>query len=179
MKFNVLVVLAFISFLTLTQRTNAQTSLAEGTQITMADDTRRTIESVREGDVVLCFNANDMVYTEKKVTKISRILHNRLVLVALDNKAKLTMTIGTPMYAEKGWVSVDAPFTRTYPKYSGAKSCEPGDFLLYYNKTSTDYVDVRVIQGIMDPMEAYTIEVENNGENPIAIVANGFLIGLE
>lgn len=148
-------------------------SLAAGTKITMFDDKKKNIENLEVGDVVLSFNTQDKVYEEKKVKNISKIMYNRLVRVTLNSGVQLTMTSDCPFLAEKGWVSVDPELTMSNKKYTDVKRCQIGEFALFYNVTSTDYVEITVIQGIMDPTQTYIVELEGDG----AIVANGFLVG--
>ncbi|MBF0648247.1 hypothetical protein IR083_05420 [Dysgonomonas sp. GY75] len=149
------------------------TSLAAGTKITMFDDKKKNIETLEVGDVVLSFNTKDKVYEEKKVKSINKRMYSRLVRVTLNSGIQLTMTSDCPFLAEKGWVSVDPELTKSNKKYTDVKRCQIGEFALFYNVTSTDYVEISVIQGIMDPTQTYIVELEGDG----AIVANGFLVG--
>ncbi|GAB6121212.1 hypothetical protein JCM30204_23610 [Dysgonomonas termitidis] len=148
-------------------------SLAAGTKITMFDDKKKNIENLEVGDIVLSFNIKDKVYEEKKVKSINKIMYNRLVRVTLSSGVQLTMTSDCPFLAEKGWVSVDPELTKSNKKYPDVKRCQLGEFALFYNVTSTDYVEITVIQGIMEPTQTYIIELEGDG----AIIANGFLVG--
>ncbi|WP_029904289.1 Hint domain-containing protein [Prevotella sp. 10(H)] len=154
---------------------NAQnSSLAAGTKITMFDDKKKNIEELEVGDVVLAFNIKEKVYEEKKVGNINKIMYNRLVRVSLESGMQLTMTIDTPIWAEKGWVSVDPELTKMGNKFPDVQTCKIGEYAFYYNITSTDYVEITVIQGIMEPTQTYTIELEGGG----ALIANGFIVGL-
>lgn len=155
---------------------NAQTSLAAGTQITMGDDTKKNVETIKAGDVVLVFNNKDNVYEEKKVKSINEVMLNRLVRVTLQTGIQLTLTVDYPLWGEKGWVSVDPNRTMMNKKYEEVYRCNVGEYILFYNVTSTDYVEVSVIQGILDPMKTYSIELEEDGGG--ALIANGFLVGL-
>lgn len=148
-------------------------SLAAGTKITMFDDKKKSIENLEVGDIVLSFNIKEKVYEEKKVKSINKIMYSRLVRVTLNSGVQLTMTNDCPFFAEKGWVSVDPEQTKVNKKYADVKRCQIGEFALFYNVTSTDYVEISVIQGIMDPTQTYIIELEGDG----AIIANGFLVG--
>lgn len=152
----------------------AQNSLAEGTKITMANDTKKDISEIEVGDVVLSFDIKDKVYEEVKVKSIEKLMYYRLVRITLESGVQLTMTGGYPIWAEKGWIAVDPYLTNTSNgQYKDEKRCQIGDFVLFYNVTSTDFVEISVIQGIMNPTQTYLIELEGNG----AIIANGFLVG--
>ncbi len=164
---------SFLCFLLLGLNINAQTGLAAGTKITMADDKKKNIETIEVGDKVLSFNHNDRVYEDLKVKSINKVMLSRLARIVLETGMQITLSTDYPIWAEKGWVSVDPELTKTNKKYSKIKSCEIGDFLLFYNISSTDYVELNVIQGILEPIQTYKIELEGEG----AIVANGFLVG--
>lgn len=152
----------------------AQFMLAEGTQISMADDSQKDIERLNPGDIVLTFNNIDKVYEEKKVKSVNKIMLSRFVRITLETGMRITLTADSPVWGEKGWVSVDPEWTKqTNDKYVNIKACNVGDFLLFYNVTSTDYVEISIIQGIAEPMMAYDVEIEGGG----SLVANGFLIG--
>ena len=153
--------------------TRAQSSLASGTQITMADDTKKAIDKIEVGDVVLSFNTKDKVYEEVKVKSIEKVMYYRLVRVALESGVQLTMTGDYPIWAEKGWISVDPDQTNAKDRYTNVRRCHIGDFVLFYNITSTDFVELSTIQGVMGPTQAYSIELDGGD----AIIANGFLVG--
>jgi len=155
----------------------AQTSIASGVQITMGDDTKKNIEELKKGDPVLVFNTKDNVYEEKKIKSVKNIMLNRLIRITLESGAQISLTVDYPLWAEKGWVSVDPNRTLMNKKYIEVERCNIGEYVLFYNVTSTDYAEVSVIQGILDPVETYIVEVEDDNGN-YALVANGFLIGL-
>lgn len=154
----------------------AQTSLAAGTQITMSNDAKKNIENIKAGDLVLAFNTKDKVYEEKKVKSINNVMLNRLVRITLETGMQIILTADYPILGEKTWVSVDPNRTMMNKKYEEVQRCNIGEFVLFYNVTSTDYVEMTVIQGILDPMQTYIIELEDAPES--ALIANGFLVGL-
>lgn len=152
----------------------AQFMLAEGTQIIMANDSKKNIEKVHPGDIVLTFNNIDKVYEEKKVKSINSTMLSRFVRITLETGIRITLTANSPIWAERGWISVDPEWTKnSNGKYSNIKPCKIGEFVLFYNVTSTDFVEISVIQGLTEPMMAYEVELEGGG----SLVANGFLIG--
>lgn len=152
----------------------SQFMLAEGTQITMADDFTKDVQLLKVGDIVLAFNNTDKVYEEKKVKSVKNTLISRFVRVTIETGMQIIMTADTPIWAERGWVSVDSQWTKdTNNKYANIKPCVIGEFALFYNITSTDYVEISIIQGLTKPMMGYEVELEGGG----SIVANGFLIG--
>lgn len=151
----------------------AQSALAEGTQIIMADDTKKPIEEIEAGDVILSFNLKDKVYEEAKVKSIQKVMFYRLIRVTLESGVQLTMTGDYPIWAEKGWISVDPEMTKENGRYKDVKRSMLGDFVLFYNVASTDFIELSTIQGIMEPTQAYIIELDGDG----TIIANGLLVG--
>lgn len=152
----------------------AQFMLAEGTRIAMADDSEKNIGQLHVGDTILAFNNIDKVYEEKKVKSVKNIMLSRFVRITLATGMQITLTANTPIWAERGWVSVDPDWTKSSnDKYVNIKPCKTGEFVLFYNVTSTDYVEISIIQGLTEPMMAYEVELEGGG----SLVANGFLIG--
>ncbi|MBB4036114.1 hypothetical protein GGR21_002015 [Dysgonomonas hofstadii] len=154
----------------------AQTSIASGTQITMSDDAKKNIENIKAGDKVLAFNTKDKVYEEKTVKSVSKVMMNRLVRITLESGVQIVLTVDYPVLGEKGWVSVDPNRTMMNKKYTEVQRCNIGEYVLFYNVTSTDFVELTVIQGVLDPVQTYTLELEDAAES--ALVANGFLVGI-
>ncbi|MDU1890440.1 MAG: Hint domain-containing protein [Dysgonomonas sp.] len=165
--------LVLASFLFINISLNAQSMLSEGTQITMASDSIKNIETIAVGDKVLAYNLKERVYEEIPVKEIKKVMVNRLIRVTLKNGVQLSMSVDQPILGEKGWVSVDPPITAENDKYTDVKRCEIGDFVFLYNVTSTDYTEVTVIQGILEPTTMYSLELDAEG----AYIANGFLVG--
>ena len=166
--------ITLLTFFLFSLGANAQFMFAEGTQIAMSDDSEKKIEDVLVGDIVLAFNYKDKVYEDKKVKSVSKTMLNRFVRITLETGKQVTLTADSPIIAEKGWASVDPEWTRSNDKYKTVQQCNPDDFILFYNVSSSDYTEIYTIQGILEPKLAYEIELDG-GE---VIVANGFLVGL-
>ncbi len=102
---------------------------------------------------------------------------NRLVRITLESGVQIVLTVDYPVLGEKGWVSVDPNRTMMNKKYTEVQRCNIGEYVLFYNVTSTDFVELTVIQGgVLDPVQTYTLELEDAAES--ALVANGFLVGI-
>lgn len=166
--------ITLICFFLFNSGISAQFRLAEGTLITMADDSKKNIEKIRIGDIVLAFNTKDRVYEEKKVKSINRVMINRLVRIMLETGMHVTMSVDYPIWGEKGWISIDPEMTKLDTAFGNVKRGQEGDFVLFYNVTSTDYVELTAVRGILDPTQTYEIELEDGS---LAIIANGFLLG--
>ena len=171
MNFKHLVIISILLLLSLGAK--AQFMFAEGTPIVMANDTEIKVEKLIVGDVVLVFNEKDKVYEEKKVKGITSSMLNRFVSITLETGKQITLTSDSPIYAEKGWISLNPEQTKANDKYKTVSICTQDDFILFYNVESSDYIEIHTIRGILEAKRAYAIELEGEG----TIVANGFLVG--
>lgn len=172
MKANILIlILITLSALNI----NAQSHIAIGSQITMGDDTRKSIENLSVGDVVLSYNYIKDVYEKKTVAHTEKIMFNRMVRVVLENKMQILLTSDNPFWSERGWVSVDPEMTSENPKYKTVKQCKTGDYISFYDILSTGSDRIAILEGILEPIMAYSIKLEGEG----SIIVNGFIIGAE
>lgn len=154
---------------------NAQSYLAAGTQITMGDDTRKGVEDIAVGDVVLSYNVQEKVYEKKKVTATDKIMFGRTVRIVLDNGLQILATSDYPFWGERGWLSVDYEMTAENPKFSAVKATEIGDYMYFYDVLTTASERVAIVEGIMEPIMTHTLTIEGGG----TIIGNGFILGTE
>jgi hypothetical protein len=174
MKANILI-LTLVSFFALNINVKAQSYVAIGTQITMGDDTRKSAENVSVGDIVLSYNHAKNVYEKKTVKNVEKIMFNRMVRVALENKMQILFTSESVFWSERGWVSVDPETTSQNPAYKAVKQCDIGDYLTFYDILSTSSERIAIIEGILEPIMMYNLQLEDGG----TIIANGFVVGAE
>ena len=172
MKMNLLF-LALLSFFAL--NINAQKKLAVGTQITMGDDSRKSIDQIVVGDVLLTYNYTDKIYEKKKITSIDHAMYNRMARLVLENKMQILTTSDYPFLGEKNWRSIDPEKTKESSKYANVKNATMGDYIYFYDVLSTSSDRIAFIEGITEPIKAYSIQIE--GDN--AIIANGFIVGAD
>jgi hypothetical protein len=152
---------------------NAQSRIAIGTWVIMADDTRKSVDNIAVGDVVLSYDYTKKVYEKKKVTSIDKIMYSRMVRLVLENKLQILTSADLPFWGEGGWVSTDPGLSAEIPLYKDIKEAKAGDYLYYYDVLSTSSDRIAFIEGIMEPIMAYTIQIEGGG----AIIANSFIVG--
>lgn len=175
MKANILT-LTLISLFALNINVKAQSYVAIGTQITMADDTRKSVDRISVGDVVLSHNHIKDGYEKKTVKSIDKLMFNRMVRIVLENKMQILVTSEYPFWSERGWISIDPDMTPVQnAKYTDVKQCNIGDYLKFYDILTTGSERVGIIEGILEPITAYNIQLEGGG----SIIANGFIIGAE
>jgi hypothetical protein len=96
----------------------------EGTQVTLADGTKRSIEDVAINEVLLASGDKNNV--------VEKTLKHRYVgWVYGINGSKPFVTANHPMMTTEGWKSFDAELTRqTEPEVEIAGNLEKGDFLI-------------------------------------------------
>lgn len=153
----------------------SQSYVVGSTQVTMADDTRKSIENIAVGDVVLSYDVKEGVYQKKKVTGTDKIMFGRTLRIVLDNGLQILTTSDYPFWGERGWLSVDTELTSENPKYESVKETQIGDYMYFYDILTTSSERVAIIEGIMEPMMTYNITIEGGG----TIIANGFIIGVD
>lgn len=172
MKTNVLL-LTIISLFAFNLGSNAQSRIAVGTWVIMGDDTRKSVDNIAVGDVVLSYDNTKKVYEKKKVTSIDKIMYSRMVRLVLENKLQILTSSDLPFWGEKGWISTNPELTAENTLYKDIRENKVGDYLYYYDVLSTSSDRVAFVEGIMEPMMAYAIQIEGGG----AIIANGFIVG--
>ena len=83
--------------------------LIPGTLITMADYTKKKIEEIVAGDLVLTYNFDRDLYEPQKVLEVMTSYDTVNVLeLELEDKIKLGITANHPILSEQGWVAEDA-----------------------------------------------------------------------
>jgi hypothetical protein len=171
-----ILILTLISLFALNINMNAQSYVAIGTQITMSDDTRKSVDRISVGDIVLSYNHTKDEYEKKTVKSLDKLMFNRLVRIVLENKMQILVTSEYPFWSERGWISVDPEMTPVQnPRYTDVKQCNIGDYLKFYDILTTGSERVGIIEGILEPITAYNVQLEGGG----AIIANGFIIGAD
>lgn len=174
MKTKILII-AFSTFIIASINTYSQTHISIGTQITMGDDSRRSVDKLEIGDMVLSYDQNKGIYEKKKIVNIDKAMYNRMVRLVLENKLQILTSNDQPFLGEQGWVSIDPEKTTKNPKHSNTKIKEAsiGNYLYYYDVLSTASDRIAFFEGITEPIMAYSITLEGGG----SIIANGFIVG--
>jgi hypothetical protein len=174
MKTNVLLIMLACLF-TFNLSINAQNRIAVGTWVVMADDTRKSVDNIAVGDVVLSYNHTKKVYEKKKVTSIDKVMYSRMVRLVLENKRQILTSSDLPFWGEEGWVSTNPELSAENSLSKDIKEAKAGNYLYYYDILSTSSDRIAFVEGIMEPMMAYTIQIEGGG----AIIANSFIVGTD
>lgn len=171
MKTNILL-LILSCFFAFNFSANAQNRVAIGTWVIMGDDSKKNVDDVVVGDVLLSYDYTKKAYEKKKVTHINKIMYGRMVRLVLENKLQILTSSDLPFWSENGWVSTNPEFSAENHLSKDVKEIKAGDYLYYYDVFSTSSDRVAFVEGIMEPMMAYSIQIEGGG----AIIANSFII---
>lgn len=172
MKTNVLLFILSL-FFGFNLSANAQSRVAIGTWIVMGDDSKKNVDDIEIGDAVLSYDYTKKVYEKKKVTSIDKIMYSRMVRLVLENKLQILTSSDLPFWGENGWVCTNPELSSESSRYNNVKEIKTGNYLYYYDVLSTSSDRVAFVEGIMEPMMAYAIQIEGGG----AIIANSFIVG--
>lgn len=172
MKTNVLL-LILSCFFAFNLSINAQSRVAIGSWVIMGDDTKKNVDDIVVGDVVLSYDYTKKVYEKKKVTSIDKAIYSRMVRLVLENKLQILTSSDLPFWGENGWVSTNPELSTESHLSKDVKEIKTGNYLYYYDILSTSSDRIAFVEGIMEPIMAYAIQIEGGG----AIIANSFIIG--
>lgn len=151
--------------------------LLPDTKITMKDDSMKDISEIKEGDIVLSFNAETREYEEAEVVKVHSIMHNRYSRITIKSGAFIEVTSDLPFASPTGWASMNPEMANGCERYKDEKidQLDEATTLLYYDITTTGEADVKSIDGVIEIIDTYSLELNNNG----AYIANSFIVGQE
>jgi hypothetical protein len=111
-----------------------------GTLITMADGSKKLIEEISIGDLVMSYDFNSGKLTDDVVSETFNLVNNNIVEFVLENGTSLRSTSDHPYWVEnKGWCSFDPIATKD--KYSIDSALIDEDDLL----TSDDLKQIKII----------------------------------
>lgn len=172
MKTNVLL-LMLSCFFAFNLSINAQSRVAIGTWVVMGDDSKKNVDDIAVGDIVLSYDYTKKVYEKKKVTSIDKVMYSRMVRLVLENKLQILTSSDLPFWGENGWTSTNPEISAENHLSKDVKEVKAGNYLYYYDVLSTSSDRIAFVEGIMEPMMAYAIQIEGGG----AIIANSFIVG--
>ena len=172
MKINVLL-LILSCFFASNLSIDAQSRFAVGTWVIMGDDTKKNVDNIAIGDVVLSYDYTKKVYEKKKVTHIDKTMYSRMVRLVIENRLQILTSSDTPFWSESGWVSTNPELSAKSYLSKDVKEVKVGDYLYYYDVLSTSSNRVAFVEGITAPIMTYTVQIEGGG----TIIANSFIVG--
>lgn len=132
-----------------------------GTQITMADGTKKSIENVIIGDEVLSFNGVEN--ESKKVIDLKAPIHKDIVKYVFTNGTELACTYDHPIFVGKEELASYAP-DLTNSRYSldrEVRQIKVGD-LVFVNQTSSQTAIKEIIELDLGDTQTYIFTVADN-----------------
>jgi len=150
--------------------------LAEGTKITMADNTQLNIENIKTGDRVKVYHETTLSESSLPVKQIHKVTHKEIIRLSFDNGSEIYLTPDHPLLSPDGWYSYSPMETLLYKSHSSVKQYKPGIKILFKNTDDTiGNIEITSIETISKATNTYTIKLEKN----VAYIANGILTGQE
>ncbi|WP_103068163.1 NADase-type glycan-binding domain-containing protein [Aquimarina sediminis] len=146
---------------------------AKGTLITMADHSKKVIESLKIGDQVLSYNQDTKTYEASTIEKLASPIHDHLIKIIMVDGTSIRCTQDHPFLSATGnWISYDPQKTKSDYLYTAVDQLKIGSIV----KTSTGEGEISNIELLQEPQQTYTIVELDKG---ITYLANDIVVGTE
>ncbi len=150
--------------------------VAEGTQITVVNNSGKTIEKIIPGDTILSVNTKTMTIEKDVVRKIDSVTHKDLIEISFSDLTKLSSTQDHPFYIKgKGWCSF-SPSESQQKLNIQTKQLETGDICIKYQYIRLNECKIVAITRKTGSFKTYNISKLKKNKN---YFANGILISSE
>lgn len=147
-----------------------------GTQITMGDGSKKNIEDITVGSVVLTYNLSTSEFQPSRVISTFTPVHSDIVEFTFSNGSVTRHTYDHPYYVVgKGWSSYTPDLTvsrysRANPDLVSVSAVAVGDVFITEHGSSTELVEVTAVESA--PITTYNINVDTNSN----YFADGILV---
>ena len=148
--------------------------LGAGSEILMADNTLKNIETINVGDWIKSYDFENQKLIDVEVTKLLSAPHfNLLKLKVGDNE--IVTTADHPFWTEKGvWSAIDADIANSnYFQATIVENMKIGDKI--FMPENNIFSEIIAIENIYGQQVTYTIELSENDN----FIANGMLVKTE
>ncbi len=147
--------------------------LAEGTQITMADNTLKSIEDLEIGDTILSFHKETGDYEPSVIKELASKLHKDLITITFSNGTEITCTKDHPFLLNTlQWSSMSPEKTETDYEINNVVQIELGSII----KSLQSNLKIVKINEVSGTQKTYTIvDLDKNN----TFIANGIVTGIE
>jgi len=148
----------------------------EGTQITLNNNTTKSIEDINIGDTILSVNIQTLRVENDIIRQIDSAIHRNIVHINFSDLSKCENTFDHPYYVKsKGWSSYKP--SETMHKYNfKAKQLQIGDTCFKYLDNKLIEVQVKTIRENIGDAMTYNISRLKKNKN---FFANGILVSNE
>ncbi|WP_162845409.1 hypothetical protein [Labilibaculum antarcticum] len=149
---------------------------AEGTKVTMGNDSLKAIELISVGDIVLSYDFLNEKVIKVEVLKVDAPMHDNLIQITFSNKTRNTNTQDHPYFVkDKGWCSFNPIQSNKRYGLSTAK-LEIGDECLVYKKGKINRVKIISILQQKGVVKTYNLTSLKDGDS---YFVNGILVNNE
>jgi hypothetical protein len=145
-----------------------------GTQITMADNSTKSIEQIVKDDWILTFDNATNKLTKTQVSELIKARHSNLIKLKFSDREIITTDDHPFWTADKIWASLNPnKSNNNYEQTSEVIQLKIGDRI--FIPTENKFIDIISIETIEEEQLTYTIEL-TKGDN---FIANGLLVKTE
>ena len=146
---------------------------AAGTQVTMADQSTKSIEDLAAGDSVAYWDFTTQRFKSARVEKMEQVPHHELVTYHFESGLSITSTQDHPyLLQNKAWASLKPSASRQYKGFEKVGTIAVGDVFI----TASGTKKLISIDNLPDHQITYTISKLSAGDN---FIANGLVVGVE
>jgi hypothetical protein len=150
--------------------------VAEGTQITVNNNSFKTIEKIKIGDTILSVNTKLMTIEEDFVQKINSITHKDIIEIKFSDLTRLSSTYDHPYFVKgKGWCSYKPSETQKKLNIK-TKQLQTGDICFKY--IDNKLIEVQIEKIAENTGEVMTYNISKLAKNK-SYFANGILVSNE
>lgn len=147
---------------------------AAGTQITMADNSTKSIEQITKDDWVMTFDNTTNKLVKMKVSELIQARHSILLKLKFSDREIITTDDHPFWTADKKWASLNPnKSNNNYEQTSEVIQLKIGDRV--FIPTENKFIDIISIGTIEEEQLTYTLEL-TTGDN---FIANGLLVKTE
>jgi hypothetical protein len=147
---------------------------AARTQITMADNSTKSIEQITKDDWILTFDNATNKLTKRQVSELIKARHSNLIKLNFSDREIITTDDHPFWTADKIWASLNPnKSNNNYEQTSEVIQLKIGDRI--FIPTENKLIDIISIEAIEEEQLTYTIEL-TTGDN---FIANGLLVKTE
>lgn len=148
-----------------------------GTQVTMADRTKKTIEKLKKNDLILSYNEENKKAEAAAIMETSKKIHHNFIEIKLANGNSIISTEDHPYLLASGeWASFDKSKTENAYLFNEIQQLSIGQSLLLNINGHTSSSKVISIDTTKKSQATYTITSLSKNRS---FIANDIIVGTE
>ncbi len=132
--------------------------LAKGTLIAMGNNTKKKIENLQKGDIILSYNLKNKIFEKSRIINLIKIRHNDLVQISFSNGSKISCTRDHPFLSiNNSWVSVNPEKTKLSYNINNIKALKINTKIIT-NDTISEVIKIKKIKGTYETFTILKLE---------------------